>query len=243
MRALRIEHIFTAAEIALPPQGDCGALGYLVARAALRHAPPQPAGAAPCAATVVAPADADAHQCGDDARHPGELHCWVVVAPADVAAQHDATEAVQFGDDVRRPGEPHCRVVVHPQDAIHHPNSQDQSKAFQAERSGLRDDRRACRDAPAECSGFRVHHQDAPAEHLEFRGDHQACRDAPAERLEFRDDHQACRDAPAYRRAVQADRLGDPVSRVPVACPPGDPDAAVSKWGGGGCHTGGVTQI
>ena len=127
---------------------------------------------------------------------------------------HDATEAVQFGDDVRRPGEPHCRVVVHPQDAIHHPNSQDQSKAFQAERSGLRDDRRACRDAPAECSGFQVRPQDAPAEHWEFRGD-----------------HQACRDAPAYRRAVQADRLGDPVSRVPVACPPGDPDAAVSKWG------------
>jgi hypothetical protein len=135
---------------------------------------------------------------------------------------------------------------VYHQDALRHQESGDQSKAVQAERLGLRDAQWACQDAPAEGSGFRVRHQDAPAECSEFRDDHWACQDAPAEGSgslvrhqdapaeysEFRDDHQVCQDVPACRRGVQVDcRPGDPVSRVPVACPLGD--AAASKWEAG----------
>jgi hypothetical protein len=61
------------------------------------------------------------------------------------------------------------------------------------DRSEFQDDYQDDSDAPAERSGVRVRHQDAPA---------------------FRDDRRACRDAPAYRRAVQGDCRGDRVSRV-----------------------------
>jgi len=230
IRLLSPMSLIAAGEIALPPESDRAGPGSLVAL----HAPLRPAEVAPPAA-VAAPIDADAHQSGDDARHPGGLHCRVVVAAVDA-------DALQSGDDARRPGEPHCQVVVvYHQDVLRHLAS-DRSKAVQAECLGPRDAHQNHRgapveysetpdayrgvpedrwefqddyqddsDAPAERSGVRVRHQDAPAEGSGVRVRHQ---DAPA----FRDDRQACRDAPAYRRAVQGDCRGDRVSRVvPVA--------------------------
>ena len=109
-------------------------------------------------------------------------------------------------------------------DVLHHLDSGGQWKAVQAERLGPH------QDAPAEHSEFRDDRragQDAPAEHSEFPDDRPADQDAPAEHSEFPDDRRAGQDAPACRRAVQVDCRDDPVSRVPVACRP---------------HTGGVIQ-
>ena len=118
--------VLTAAEIALPPESDCAGPGFLVVPVAAR-------------------AGADAHQSGDGARRPGELHCRVVVAPV-------GADARPSGDDAHCRGELHCQVFVYHLDVLHHLDSGGQWKAVQAERLGP--------------------HQDAPAEHSEFRDDH-----------------------------------------------------------------------
>ena len=216
IRLLSPMSLIAAGEIALPPESDRAGPGSLVAL----HAPLRPAEVAPPAA-VAAPIDADAHQSGDDARHPGGLHCRVVVAAVDA-------DALQSGDDARRPGEPHCQVVVvYHQDVLRHLAS-DRSKAVQAECLGPRDAHQNHRGAPVEYSETPDAYRGVPEDRWEFQDDYQDDSDAPAERSgvrvrhqdapAFRDDRQACRDAPAYRRAVQGDCRGDRVSRVvPVA--------------------------
>jgi len=238
--------VLTPAEIALPPESDCAGPGFLVARrAALWLATPPPAEVAPPAAfaaladgddvhhpaalhcrVVVARADADAHQSDADARHLGELHCRVVVYHQDALHHQDSGDqlkAVQV--ECLGLQEAHQN---HRGAAAECSETPDAYRGVQADHPEFQDDHQDHSDAPAERSGLQVAHQDAPAEHSEFQDDRQACQDAPAEHSEFQDDRQDCQDAPAYRWGVQADYPGDPVSRAPVACPPGD--AAVSKW-------------
>src|SRR6516225_3824148 len=93
IRLLSPMSLIAAGEIALPPESDRAGPGSLVAL----HAPLRPAEVAPPAA-VAAAVDADAHQSGDDARHPGGPHCQVVVVYHQDVLRHlaaDRSKAVQ----------------------------------------------------------------------------------------------------------------------------------------------------